>query len=121
MDEREVLEGLHIALITYRGAWADNVVYASYPEVVSSVPLEDYRRYIMGHKEIVEGLRDTLMAANEGWSEGAVSDGVYGSCLESITRGLHSELFLIEKELQEETLQFVAVIKEDKDENLKFR
>lgn len=75
----------------------------------------------MGHKEIVEGLRDTLMACNEGWSEGAVSDGVYGSYLESITRGLHSELLLIEKELQEEKLQFVAVIKEDEDENLKYR
>lgn len=72
------------------------------------------------HKKIIEGLRDTLMACNEGWAEGAVSDGVYGSYLESITRGLHSELMLIEKELQEETLQFVAVIKEDKDENLKF-
>ena len=75
----------------------------------------------MGHKEIIEGLRDTLMAANEGWSEGAVSDGVYGAYLDSITRGLHSELLLIEKELQEETLQFVAVIKEDEDENLKYR
>lgn len=113
MDMREELEGLHVALITYRGAWADNVVYASYPEVVSSVPLEDYRRYIMGHKEIVEGLRDTLMACNEGWAEGAVSDGVYGEYLETITRGPHSELMLIEKELQEETLQFVAVIKDE--------
>ena len=75
----------------------------------------------MGHKEIVEGLRDTLIAANEGWAIGAVSDGVYGVYLESITRGLHSELMLIEKELQEETLQFVAVIKEDEDENLKYR
>lgn len=73
------------------------------------------------HKKIIEGLRDTLMAVNEGWDEGAVSDGVYGSYLESITRGLHSELMLIEKELEAETLQFVAVIKEDKDENLKFR
>lgn len=75
----------------------------------------------MGHKEIVEGLRDTLMVCNEGWSEGAVSDGVYGTYLESITRGLHSELMLIEAELQEEKLQFVAVIKDDKDENLKYR
>ena len=121
MGMREEIEGLHIALITYRGVWADNVIYEKYPEVVSSVPVEDYRRYFMGHKEIVEGLRDTLMAANEGWSEGAVSDGVYGSYLESITRGLHSELMLIEKELQEETLQFVAVIKEDINEDLKFR
>ena len=113
MGMREELEGLHIALITYRGLWADNVVYEKYPEVISSVPLEDYRRYIMGHKEIVEGLRDTLMAANEGWAEGAVSDGVYGEYLESITRGLHSEMMLIEAELQEEMLQFVAVIKDD--------
>lgn len=73
------------------------------------------------HKKIIEGLRDTLLACNEGWSEGAVSDGVYGAYLESITRGLHSELLLIEKELQEETLQFVAVIKDDKDEKLKSR
>ena len=113
MGMREEIEGLHVALITYRGVWADNVVYASYPEVVSSVPLDDYRRYIMGHKEIVEGLRDTLMAANEGWAEGAVSDGVYGEYLETITRGLHSEMMLIEAELQEEMLQFVAVMKDD--------
>ena len=113
MGIREELEGLHVALITYRGAWSDNVVYASYPEVVSSVPLDDYRGYIMGHKEIIEGLRDMLMACNEGWAEGAVSDGVYGEYLESITRGLHSEMMLIEKELQEEMLQFVAVMKDD--------
>ena len=69
----------------------------------------------MGHKEIVEGLRDTLMAANEGWAEGAVSDGVYGTYLESITRGLHSELVLIEAELQEEKLQIFAEIKDDKE------
>ena len=67
----------------------------------------------MGHKEIVEGLRDTLMACNEGWAEGAVSDGVYGEYLETITRGLHSEMMLIEAELQEEMLQFVAVMKDD--------
>lgn len=73
------------------------------------------------HKKIIEGLRDTLLACNEGWSEGAVSDGVYGAYLESITRGLHSELVLIEKELQEEKLQFVAVIKEDINEDLKYR
>lgn len=75
----------------------------------------------MGHKEIVEGLRDTLLACNEGWAMGAVSDGVYGAYLESITRGLHSELVLIEAELQEEKLQIFAVIKEDEDEDLKFR
>lgn len=111
MSGQEETNELHVGLIAHRDVWADGEVYASYPEVISSVPLEYYRRYIMGHKEIVEGLRDTLMAANEGWSEGAVSDGVYGSYLESITRGLHSELMLIEKELQEETLQFVAVMK----------
>lgn len=112
--QEETIE-LHIALLAFRDAWADGEVYESYPEVISSVPLdqERYRRCIMGHKEIVEGLRDMLMAANEGWSEGAVSDGVYGSYLESITRGLHSELMLIEKELQEETLQFMAVIKDE--------
>ena len=115
MSEREETVELHIALLAFRDAWADNEVYETYPEVISSVPLdqERYERCIMGHKEIVEGLRDTLMAANEGWAEGAVSDGVYGQYLESITRGLHSELLLIEKELQEEKLQFVAVIKDD--------
>lgn len=110
MVRREKTNGIHVALLTYREAWADGEVIARYPEVILSVPLEDYRRYIMGHREIVEGLRDTLMACNEGWSEGAVSDGVYGQYLESIARGLHSELVLIEKELQEEELQFVAVM-----------
>ena len=116
MGEREETIELHVALLAFRDAWADGEVYETYPEVISSVPLdqERYRRYIMGHKEIVEGLRDTLLAANEGWAEGAVSDGVYGSYLESITRGLHSELILIEKELQEETIQFVAVMKDGK-------
>lgn len=113
--QEETIE-LHVALLAFRDAWVDNEVYETYPEVISSVPLdqERYRRCIMGHKEIVAGLRDTLMAANEGWAEGAVSDGVYGTYLESITRGLHSELMLIEKELQEEMLQFVAEIKDDK-------
>lgn len=115
MGHGEETNELHIALLAFRDVWADNEVYTTYPEVISSVPLdqERYKRCIMGHKEIVEGLRDTLMAANEGWSEGAVSDGVYGTYLESVTRGLHSELLLIEKELQEETLQFVAVIKDE--------
>ena len=114
MSGREETNELHVALLAFRDAWADGEVYETYPEVISSVPLDKYyRRYVMGHKEIVEGLRDTLLAYNEGWAEGAVSDGVYGTYLDSISRDLHAELLLIEKELQEEKLQIFAEIKDD--------
>ena len=114
MSGQEETIKLHIALLAFRDAWADGEVYESYPEVISSVPLEDYyRRYIMGHKETIEGLRDTLLACNEGWAEGAVSDGVYGTYLDSITRGLLTELLRIEEELKEEKLQIFAEIKDD--------
>lgn len=104
---------LHVALLAFREAWADGEVYETYPEVISSVPLdqERYERCIMGHKEIVEGLRFSLSAGSEGWAKGAVSDEVYAQYLDLIARSLHSELVRIEEELAEEQQGIFARIK----------